>query len=223
MRYLPALGLTIAILAVFASSFPVSSAPADKTKENKPLKVEEAEKLVRTFIFEENPKMNPAAQFPFKEITTKEVWDRLGVQVFQITEGAQVCETLVIQGKKIHRIGVGFGGQGVTSLVVADPSGDGRPKLVYAYSWGSGEHRSQVAVFDCLAKEPKQVVAPQAYFGDLGDLTVTKGKGKAVEIYAGKRKVGSLDVSGKEGELKAAMNLDKDLPAKVKEGFISVE
>jgi hypothetical protein len=227
MRYLLALGSTaVTVLAVLASSFPVSSEPLNDTKgpanaelpgkEKKPLKVEEAEMLVRCFIFAENPEMNPAAQFPLKEITTKEVWDGLGVQVFQITEDHQ---TLVIKGKKIHRIGAGVGGWGVTSLVVADPSGDGRPKLIYAYSWGSGSHFSQVAVFDCLAKEPNEVVA-QAYLGDLGDLAVTKGQGNAVEIYAGKQKVGLLDLQGKEGKLKAAIRLDKDLPAKVKERFV---
>jgi hypothetical protein len=234
MRYLFALVTSaVAVLAVLVAFRSVSSGLPDSVpgpsgserpgKEKKPLKVEEVEKLVRDLIFEENPKMNPTAQFPLKEITTKEVWDRLGAQVFQVIEGVQACETFVIREKKVYRIGVGFGGHGVKSLAVADPSGDGQDKLIYAYSWGSGEHRSKVAVFDCLAKEPKQVVAPQAYFGDLGDLAVTKGKGNAVEIYAGKRKVGLLDLQGKEGELKAIIRLDNDLPPKIKEDFNNVE
>ncbi len=230
MRYLLALGsLTVVGVAVLATLGSATSGPFDNEKESAsseppakqkmPLKVEEAEKLVRDIIVHENPKMNPKARFPLKEITTEAVRDRLGAQVFQIKEGVQMGETFVIRAKKVHRIGQSFGGDGVTSLIVADPSGDGRDKLIYAYSWGSGIHRSHVAVFDCLANEPKQIVAPQAYFGNLGDLAVKNGKRDAVEIYAGKRKVGRLDLGGKEGALKAAILLSNDLPAEVKEGF----
>ncbi len=196
--------------------------PAEDTtteKKTPPLKIEEAEKLVRDYIFAENPKMNPTAQFPVKDITTKPVWDRLGAQVFQVTEGVRACESFVVKDKTVYHIGAGFGGQGVKSLVVADPNGDGRDKLVYGFSWGSGRHRSQVAIFDLLAKEPQEVSAPQAYNGNLGDLEVKNGEKQAVEVYAGKHRVGQLVVEGKAGALKVALHLDDDLPADVKKGF----
>src|SRR5579862_7239921 len=83
-----------------------------ESPEKKPaLSLAEAEKLVRTFILTQNPKMNPKAEFPLKDLTVKAVWDRLGVQVFQVTEGVQVCETYVIKDKQVYRIGQGFGGQ----------------------------------------------------------------------------------------------------------------
>jgi hypothetical protein len=230
MRYLLALGSLAAagLVVLSASAGPLDdvkepASPEPPAKQGKPLTVVEAEKLVRDAIFRENPKMNPEAKFPLKDISKKAVWDRLGVQVFQVTEGVQVCETFIIRAKKVHRIGMGIGGNGVTSLAVADPNGDGRDKLIYAYSWGSGRHRSHVAVFDCLAKVPKQLVAPQAYFGDLGDLAVKNGKRDSVEIYAGKRKVGRLDLRGKEGALKAAILFDDDLPAEVKNGLKAME
>jgi hypothetical protein len=196
---------------------------ATTEKKTPPMKVEEAEKLVRDFIFKENPKMNPEAQFPVKDITIKAVWDRLGAQVFQVTEGVRAHETYVIKDKKVYHIGSGFGGHGVASMVVADPNGDGRDKLIFAYSWGSGIHRSHVGVFDLLAKEPEQVVAAQAYYGGLGDLMVQNGEKQTVEVFAGKEKVGRLILEGKEGALKVAIRLSDDLSADAKKGFKGVD
>jgi hypothetical protein len=235
MRLLPPCAFVVAVAVVVAAlrlggAEPVARAddakkPDTTTTDKKapPLQREEAEKLVRDFIFTEHPKMNPRTQFPLKEVTPRPVWQRLGAQVFQVTEGSQQHETFVIRGKKVYRIGKSFGGQGVRSMVVADPGGDGRDKLIFAYAWGSGEHRSQVAVLDVLAKEPQQVSAPQAYFGDLGDLEVKNGEGGEVEIYAGLQELGRLTVAGKEGALKAAIRLKKDLPEQVTKGFRELE
>src|SRR5262249_17091443 len=148
------------------------SGAADAVGRPSPLKVEDAAALVRAYILAETPKMNPRAEFPVQDVTPKQVWQRLGAQVFQVVEGVQVHEAFVIRGRKVYRIGAAFGGPGLTSMVVADPAGDGREKLVFAYGWGSGDHRSQVGVLDVLAEKPQEVAAPQAYFGDLGDLTV---------------------------------------------------
>jgi len=198
-----------------------SKLPPAESREKKaaPIKVAEAETLVRAYIFIENPKMNPTAQFPLKEITIERVWGRLDAQIFKVTEGVRADETYVIKDRKVYHIGIGFGGQGVTSMVVADPSGDGRDKLIFAFSSGSGIHRSQVAVFDLLAKKPKQYIAPQAYFGNLGDLMVKNSEAGTVEVLAGDRKVGRLLFEGKEGELKIAIQLIDDLPADVRKSF----
>jgi hypothetical protein len=213
----------------YESFYLVSGADGDKlpfrqaVKDTPPLKVAGVENVVRNFIFTQNPKMSPTAEFPLKDLTTKAVWDRLDAQVFQVTEGVRAHETYVIKDKKLYHIGSGFGGHGVSSIAVADPNGDGRDKLIFAYSFGSGEHRSQVAVFDVLAKKPEEVVAPQAYFGRGGDLAVKNGDGQKIEIYAGDQKVGRLILEGKEGELKIAIRLNDDLPAEVKKGFKGVE
>jgi hypothetical protein len=195
--------------------------PSPATPDNKVprLPLAEAEKLVRAFIFTEQPKMNPRAEFPLKDITPEPVWQRLGAQVFAVTDGVQRHETFVIRRRQVSRIGRSFGGKGVRSMVVADPGGDGRDKLIFAYAWGSGEHRSQVAVLDVLAKAPQQVSAAQAYFGDLGDLEVKNGAEGAVEISAGGQELGRLTVTGKEGALRVAIRLKDDLPADVKKGF----
>src|SRR6516225_9751446 len=108
---------------------------AEKEAEKpKRLALAEAEKQVRAFIFADKPAMNPKAEFPVKELTTDEVWEKLGVQVFQVTKGVQSHETFVVSRGRVARIGTGFGGAGVQSMCVAELNGDGRPKLVFSFS-----------------------------------------------------------------------------------------
>ena len=91
--------------------------------------------------------MNPAAEFPLKELTTAEIWDRLHAQVFVVINGVYVDQCYIIHDGTISPLGESFGGSGVMSMCVSDLAGDGRPRLVFSYSWGSGIHRSLVGVW----------------------------------------------------------------------------
>lgn len=119
-----------------------TSEPTDKR-----LSLAEATLAVRQEVFRSNPKMNPAAEFPLRELTTPEIWDRLHAQVFMVTDGVYVDESYIIDHGKTSLIGAGFGGHGIMSLCVADLAGDGRPELVFTYSFGSGIHRSMVGIW----------------------------------------------------------------------------
>jgi hypothetical protein len=93
---------------------------------------------------------------------------------------------------------------------------DKRPELVYAYSWGSGVHRSHVAVFDCLAKEPKEYVAPLANFHMERDFAVKRVDDQTVEVYVGAAKVGQLLFGSKDGKDGVRIELSKDLDDSIK-------
>jgi hypothetical protein len=188
-------------------------APKEQTR----LMLKEAEELVTQQLRQER-KIIPSVQLTLKELTTDEVWKRLGVQVFQVTGTIQAHETFVIRQKKAHQIGYGFGGHGVTSLCVAALNKDKRPELVYAYSFGSGVHRSHVAVFDCLAQVPREFTAPQAYFGG-HDLAVKRIDDQNVRVLAGEAKIGRLVMARKEGDLMASIEFDKDLNDTIKRGI----
>jgi hypothetical protein len=114
---------------------------------NPRLSIADASAVVRAEIFREKPTMNPSAQFPLKELTTPEIWDRLHVQIFKITDGIQQDQAYIIRDRKASPLGNSFGGYGITSLCVADLAGDGHPQLLFSYSWGSGEHRSLVGLW----------------------------------------------------------------------------
>src|SRR5262249_32972826 len=97
-----------------------------------------------------------------------------------------------------------------------------RPELAFSYSWGSGIHRSHVAVFDVLAKEPKEYVAPQSYF-EMQDMKLKHVDDKTVEVRVGDTKVGHLRFESKDGESRVFIDFDKDLDAKIKKHFQGVK
>jgi hypothetical protein len=111
------------------------------------MSLSEATAAVRKEIFQENPKMNPTAEFPLKELTTADVWKRLQAQVFVVTSGVREDQAYIVHDERVAPLGAGFGGNGVTSMCVADVNGDGKPKLVFSYSFGSGIHRSEIGIW----------------------------------------------------------------------------
>lgn len=200
-----------------AARNPVPNPPV--VKERKRMELKEAEKLVRDHIFKENPKMNPTAQFPLKEVTTNAIWKRLSVQVFKVTEGVRDSETFVIKSGKVFGIGIGFGGPGVGSLGVADLDKSG-PTLVYTYGWGSGIHRCHLAICDVLAKEPKEYAAPEVYFSKgVEDPVLKVIDDQTVEVYIDEQKAGRLALEGKEGTRKLSLILEENLAKEVRQRF----
>lgn len=111
------------------------------------LNIDEATHLVREDIFRRKPGMNPSMQFPLNELTSAEIWDRLHAQVFVVSEGILVCQAFIIHNKKVESLCGGFGGFGLMSMCVVDPSGKGRPLLLFSHSFGSGIHRSMVGAW----------------------------------------------------------------------------
>src|SRR5262249_41362835 len=84
--------------------------------------------------------------------------------------------------------------------------------LAYSFNWGSGTHRSQVAVLDCLAKEPREVVAPQSLFMDFDhDWTVTSVDKHGVRVEGGKVVFGELELRERDGLTTLRVRLRPDL------------
>jgi hypothetical protein len=195
----------LTVLCALASPF------ADEPKR---LSLADAERDVRAFVYADMPTMSPAEKFPLKEITTDDVWNRLHVQLFQVTEGVRAYETLVIAGERVRYIGHGFGGFGVRSVVVADLDGDGRPELVYTYSCGSGMHRARLAVYDVLAKEPKEFLASEAYYAE-NDWMLERVDERTVRVVLGKTVVGTV-VFDREAKVPVSLKLDASLPQTIR-------
>jgi hypothetical protein len=191
--------------------------PAPAGKEAR-LTAAEAEQAIRTHLRAEDPALNPAAALPVREMTTPAVWDRLGAQVFKVTGELRQNETFVVRAGRVHRIGKAFGGEGVTSLCVADLDRDGRPELVYAFAWGSGVPRAEVGRLNCLADRPREQVATPAYFF-AGPLDVERADEHTVHVRAGQLVVGRLAAEGKGERASLLIRLDAGLPADVRDRF----
>lgn len=82
------------------------------------------------------------------EITPKAVSDTTDWRIFKLQNQYSY---LLVEGE-LYPLCSMWGGWGVTSAVPWDYDGNGVMDLLYTYSWGSGIHRSHVAVFDATAK-----------------------------------------------------------------------
>jgi len=186
------------------------------------LSVADATAAVRAWMFKGDPNMNPSAEFPLEEITTAEIWERLHVQVFRITDGIYGDQDCLIQDRRVSALGIGLGGFGVTSMCVADLAGDGGAELVFSYSWGSGVHRSLVGVW---AVGSPRVDAPEVLWND-EDLSLVKVDDRHVRVEYGRfdgatRRVtpvcrfGDLVYTKEPGKTGVSIRLCPDLPPKV--------
>ena len=72
---------------------------------------------------------------------------------WQIIKSSHTCESLLVTQEGAYVLGMCFGGWGVTSAVPCDADDNGTPDLLFTFSWGSGIHRSHLAVLDLTAQE----------------------------------------------------------------------
>lgn len=140
----------------------------------------QAELLVRDMIFSDNPNMSVSAEFSLIELTFEELWSRMGMQVFKITDGVRAYETYLLKGDRVESLGIGFGGFGVTSMCVTDLDSNGEPELTYTYSWGSGIHRSLVSVYSEEWSESRDAIIVYPH----GDLILNKFDDQTVFVKA---------------------------------------
>lgn len=66
---------------------------------------------------------------------------------------SHTCMTFVLIDNQVYPLGLSFGGYGFVNAVPCDFDNDGNKDLLYAYSWGSGVHRSVISVFNSATKE----------------------------------------------------------------------
>ncbi|MCY3020118.1 MAG: hypothetical protein NTW87_13960 [Planctomycetota bacterium] len=187
----------------------------------------DAEELVRAYIFAQKATMNPAAQFPLKEITPADVFAKLNCQVFQVTKGIAMGWTFLIHRGQAHPLGRSFGGWGVMSMCVADLDKDGTPELLYSYSYGSGIHRSHVAACRFLAEGVQEAQAPFAYRSDMfvkkaddGTVTVEVGEfSDRLNEWTPDTTLGKLEMAAKGNTLSLDVKLSENLPEAVRQAI----
>lgn len=72
---------------------------------------------------------------------------------WQIIKSSHTCESLLVTQEGAYVLGMCFGGWGVTSAVPCDADDNGTPDLLFTFSWGSGIHRSHLAVLNLTTQE----------------------------------------------------------------------
>lgn len=157
------------------------------------ISIEEAKKLI--VATQDFSQASSNFKYDLTEITPSDIWEKTKLQLFKDSSS----ETFIVTNQKAVHIGNGFGGFGVTSAVPYDVNKDGILDLVYAYSWGSGIHRSIISWID-LKSFTEHVV------GDMPESTgfrtydlILKMESKKIAVY----RIASMD------ESKINMTLEK--------------
>ncbi len=125
---------------------PASSIPEPSTERVGPA---EARRLVQARIQAAHPTADPTrvSAVAVSEVAVPELWERMRMQVFA-AEDDLWNGYYVMRGSEAVELGRSFGGYGLLSICVCDLDGDGVPELAYSCSWGSGMHRTELAILD---------------------------------------------------------------------------
>jgi hypothetical protein len=170
---------------------------------------------VADHIRKEKPGARLGKEFAIVDLTTDAIWDRLKAQVVKVKNGVVAQgESFVLREGKVLPIGQAFGGDGVTTVLVADLGAEKRPLLIYTFAWGSGVHRSEVAALDLTAGEPKELRLDPVNFS-MQDYVLHKADNGAVEVLIGKTLVGHVTAVKDNGEFQPMIKLVEALPDEV--------
>lgn len=83
-------------------------------------------------------------------VTPDEIAKETSAQIFKFSDS---CATYIYLNGQSYPLGEGVGGYGFVNAVPCDFDHDGNTDILYTYSWGSGIHRSLVAVFNTQTME----------------------------------------------------------------------
>lgn len=117
-----------------------------------PVSVSVACEQVRSFVFKTEPKTNPETRVNLEEITTAEVREKIGAQIFRARDGHLAGRCYLLDRGSVVPLNVGVGSAGIESMVVADLDQNGAFELYYTYSNGSGRSFAHVAFYESVAQ-----------------------------------------------------------------------
>jgi hypothetical protein len=155
---------------------------------------------------------------PVIEMTTAEIWNRLGVQVFQVSDDIFMVDTFLVRRGRVTQLGIGFGGFGVNSLAVTDLDRDGQAELLYTYSFGSGIHPSRLGMYAPVL--PGNGILEAGTGLIFGDLKWVKVDDYRVEVRAvitapGSLHIGQAALQGQQDAKTLVLVLDPGLPQNI--------
>lgn len=159
------------------------------------MSLEQAHEDVRAALYEMKPNLNPEFEFSLVELTTDDIWERLHLQVFKMTESSIGSETFVLIEGRVEFIGKSFGGAGVTQLFATDLNEDGDYELTYTYAWGSGIHRAHLAIYIPGETPSQHLEAEQIFFH--GDYLLEQLDAQTIYVY----KLAARDLNSEQGLL----------------------
>lgn len=106
----------------------------------------------------------PITISPLADVTPEEVSAAMDCRIFKDPDS---CDAFLVDGEELFALGFGLGGYGFTSAVPWDYDDNGVLDILFTYSWGSGMHRSCLALLDRTTREESEPLIT-AYRDDFG-------------------------------------------------------
>ena len=145
--------MRLLLLAALISLIP-ASAGCSQPAQNRRLTIEEARNRIREHVFQVKPGYNPDATIEVTDVTTDEVWNRLG---FQLLKFKHWGVTYLVNGGEL----INLGGIWPNYMLVTDLNRDHEPELVYMRTSGSGRIWSYI---DVAERRGGRIVIHRAVF-----------------------------------------------------------
>ncbi len=155
--------------------------------------VSEAERRIAVWVGKYKTPFARHSHPKLKDVTPEDGWHRAGGQVFkqtEYTESIDETDAYFIRGREIVPLSIGFGGNGLISVCVADLNLDGKRQLVFTYSWGSGLHRSHLGIVDFEQPKPRKNEAEFVF--RTYDIRLRKQGDQSVDAFAGNTALGKV-------------------------------
>ena len=102
----------------------------------------------------QNRLLPPISIHVLADVTPAEVLEATGCHIFKSPVS---FNSYLADGERFCVLDCGVGGYGLTSAVLWDYDENGTADLLYTYSWGSGMHRSILALYDRTKRERQEL------------------------------------------------------------------
>jgi Tol biopolymer transport system component len=192
----------------------------------------DAEEMIREYLRNSRPSLSPDFPMSVQEVPAHDVWERLRVQIFWVTEGPFDRETFLIHGSTVLRLGTAVGGQGVNSLTVSDLDRDSAAELLFAYSFGAGIHQSRFGMFAPTYDPNRIYEADSVYLGAVGLVKEDPNEDMAhvavrvvepdddTKTLRYQERLGQLTIRQGEDQVELVLEVAEDLPDDVRENLV---
>ena len=97
----------------------------------------------------------PISIWPLRDVSSEEILAETSCRIFK--DDAFGGLFYLADGERCCELGISFGGYGLCSAAPWDYDENGTVDLLYTYSWGSGMHRSILALFDRTKWEAQEL------------------------------------------------------------------
>lgn len=158
------------------------------------------------------------------------------VQIYKVAEGPFRNESFLLNGEQVIQLGTAMGGQGLTSLAIADLDRDTRYELLFTYSGGLGPQagagvQSRIGGYAPAYDATQTFEADMAYMGDISLLAenATKVALQVVEPNEDASEIGYhitlgyLSIDHQDEGVSLVLEVAPDLPGEVRQNLLTME